>query len=89
MFPEIEYLGTLANDNYFDYFDETDMVDKYRLICSLVLNIYRIFQNDTQRQICMFTSYDCLVNESFQFVHNVSRSSILNTMLDVTKMSIC
>ena len=50
MFPENEYLGTLANDNYLDYFEETDMVDKYRLICSLVLNIYRIFQNDTQRQ---------------------------------------
>ena len=28
MFPEIEYLGTLATDNYLDYFDETDMVDK-------------------------------------------------------------
>ena len=38
---------------------------------------------------CMFTSYGCLVNESFQFVHIVSRSSILNNMLDVTKMSIC
>ena len=50
MFTEIEYIGTLATDNYLDYFDETDMVDKYRLICSLVLNIYRIFQNDTQRE---------------------------------------
>lgn len=38
---------------------------------------------------CMFTSYDCLVNEGFQFVHNVSRTSILNTMLDVTNTSIC